>query len=106
MGQRKDVELETFRCSLPRIRSKFAPEKLYLFGSRASGEELVSSDLDVVMVSEHFGGMKFIDRISAVLELIEPPVGIDLLCYTPEEFERKKEEIGIVRESLKCNMEL
>ena len=106
MGEGKDDALETFRYSLPGIKKKFMPQVLYLFGSRARGDNLISSDLDIVMVSEYFRDMKFLDRVPAVLELIEPPVGIDLLCYTPEEFEKKKEELGIVRESLKCKVEL
>jgi len=106
MGKSKNRALELFRQSLPRIKKRFKPERLYLFGSQTKGESLTNSDLDVVIVSEQFRPIKFIDRISAVLELIEPPVAIDLLCYTPEEFKRKKEEIGIVRESLKYKIDL
>ena len=106
MGERENAALKIFRCSLPEIKRKFMLEKVYLFGSCATGEALASSDLDVVMVSERFGDMKFIDRISTVLELIDPSVEIDLLCYTPEEFNRKKEEIGIVSESLKYRVDL
>ena len=106
MGERGNESLEIFKQSLPHIREKFKPERVYLFGSQAQGEALESSDLDVVIVSRCFKNMKFLDRMTEVLELIDPPVGIDILCYTPEEFARKKEEIGIVQESLKCMIEL
>ncbi len=106
MGEKKNRTIDLFKRSLPRIRKRFKPERLYLFGSHAKGEALVNSDLDVVIVSERFGHIKFIDRLSAVLELIEPAVAIDLLCYTPEEFKRKSQEIGIVRESLKHKIDL
>ena len=87
MGERKDEALETFKISLQRIKDKFTPERVYLFGSRARGEELVQSDLDIIIVSKKFCGIRFMDRITEVLKLIDPPVGIDLLCYTPQEFE-------------------
>ena len=32
-----------------------------------------------------------------VLETLDLPFGVDLLCYTPEEYERKRGELGIVR---------
>jgi len=35
-----------------------------------------------------------------------PPVDVDLLCYTPEEFEEREREISIVREALKHGVEL
>jgi hypothetical protein len=34
-------------------------------------------------------------------EVLDLPASFDILCYTPEEFERKKREIGIVREAVK-----
>jgi predicted nucleotidyltransferase len=106
MGERENESLKIFKQSLPRIKDKFKPEKVYLFGSQARGEALECSDLDVVIISEGFRNIKFLNRITEVLEIIDPPVGIDLLCYTPEEFARKREEIGIVQESLKCMIEL
>ena len=106
MGEKGNESLEIFKQSLPHIKEKFRPERVYLFGSQARGEALDSSDLDVIIVSEYFKDIKFLNRMAAVLELIDPPVGIDLLCYTPEEFTRKREEIGLVQESLKCRIEL
>ncbi|MDI6736356.1 MAG: hypothetical protein QME42_09245 [bacterium] len=31
---------------------------------------------------------------------------VDALCYTPEEFERKKQEIGVVREAVEKGIRL
>ena len=106
MGERENESLGIFKQSLPHIKERFRPERVYLFGSQARGEALEDSDLDVVIVSECFKDIKFLNRMAAVLELIDPPVGIDLLCYTPEEFARKREEIGLVQESLKCMIDL
>jgi len=34
------------------------------------------------------------------------PVDVDLLCYTPEDFEEKRKEISIVSESLRYGVNL
>jgi len=54
-------------------------------------------------VSKAFEGLHFTDRASLVLRILWraralPNADLDLLCYTPEEFEKKKEEKGIIRE--------
>ncbi len=36
-----------------------------------------------------------------IVEVSTPPGGLELLCYTPEEFEEKREEMGIVRVAIK-----
>jgi len=43
----------------------------------------------------------FLKRPVEVLEALDYPAGLELLCYTPEEFEEKREEFGIVRVALK-----
>jgi hypothetical protein len=68
-----------------------------LFGSWARGDALVDSDLDLVIVSQKFRGLDFLERATRVLEATDLVLGADLLCYTPEEFERKREEEGIVK---------
>jgi hypothetical protein len=54
----------------------------------------------MVLVSEKFIGRKFIYRMGDFLKTFDFPKHIDALCYTPEEFEKKKKEIGIVREAI------
>jgi len=34
-------------------------------------------------------------------EVIDLPASFDILCYTPEEFERKKNKLSVVREALR-----
>jgi len=67
------------------------------FGSRARGEALAESDLDLVVVSERFQGMPFLERTSRLLADLDVPFPVDLLCYTPNEFRQKRRELGIVR---------
>jgi len=50
--------------------------------------------------------MHFIKRMEMLYELWESNKAIDILPYTPEEFETKREEIGIVREAVKTGYEI
>jgi hypothetical protein len=88
------------------LRKRYKPEKIILFGSRARGENLEESDVDLIIVSETFRGRNWIERIGEVAELWKGSVGIEPLCYTPEEFEKKRRQIGIVREAVKKGKEL
>lgn len=101
MAQKPDPKLERFkREQLPRLRARLAPLRVIAFGSRARGDAISTSDLDLVLVSPHFGPISFLKRPAHVLELLDYPGGLELLCYTPEEFEEKREEFGIVRVAL------
>jgi len=81
---------------LPRLRRYYKPELVLAFGSRVRGEGLAESDLDLLVVSERFRGLPFVERASRVLVDLDLPFATDLLCYTPEEFARKRREHGIV----------
>jgi len=86
---------------LRRIK-KVCPHKIQsmlLFGSRARGDELFTSDVDVIVISPDFATTKFRDRPDWFLDQWMLPVDLEILCYTPEEFARKKKEIGLVQEA-------
>ncbi len=93
-----DSRLERF-CSdfLPKLIAVFQPTLVLAFGSRARGEALSHSDLDLLIVSERFRDVRWLDRAVLVMEALDLTMGVDLLCYTPEDYERKREELGIVR---------
>jgi hypothetical protein len=91
---------------LHKIRINFAPELVILFGSRARGEELKNSDFGLIIVSEKFRGKHFLERMSAIYEFWERDEDLNPLTYTPEEFEEKSKEIGIVSQALKEGIKL
>lgn len=102
----RDVEkvVEVLKKSIPDAR-------IILFGSRARGGAMKTSDIDLIIVSKIFESMHFTDRASFVLKILWknralPMVDMDILCYTPDEFEKKKNEIGIVKEALSYGIEL
>jgi len=107
MAQGQDPKVAAFvRAQLPRLRERFAPLRAIVFGSRARGDALSTSDLDLILVSPRFASVPFLDRPVLVLEALDYAGGLELLCYTPEEFERKREELGIVRVAVAEGMEL
>jgi predicted nucleotidyltransferase len=81
--------------------SKYTLDKMYLFGSRARGEELLSSDADVIVVSKDFKRIPFKKRPDFFLDNWDLPVDLEIIGYTPEELIRKKKEWGIVRQAMK-----
>jgi predicted nucleotidyltransferase len=74
------------------------PDKIILFGSYCAGEIDEWSDLDLVIVKET--DAPFLDRARRVLALLRPRVGVDVLVYTPEEFERLSRERAFLREEI------
>lgn len=61
-------------------------EKIILFGSAARGDADEYSDLDLIVIKHT--DMPFVRRLVEVPPL---PVHADVFVYTPEEFERMKE---------------
>lgn len=91
--------VEKFKNIIDKIKKEIEPEKIILFGSRARKDNLKYSDYDIIIVSKKFKGMDFHERIISIYEIIDEAIPIDVLCYTPEEFEKKRKEIGIVRKA-------
>jgi len=84
-----------------KLRQNFDVQKAVLFGSRARGDWLHSSDYDFLVVSKDFGGMHFLERSVSVVQKTGALFAADILCYTPEEFELKRKQIGIVSQAIK-----
>ena len=107
MGRITDPRVRQFVARyLPRLRRCYQPDLVLVFGSRVRGEALVESDLDLLVVSKRFRGVSFLERASGLLAELEPSFPVDVLCYTPEEFARKRRELGIVSLALEEGMAL
>lgn len=99
-------EIEGISRFLKKVKKRFNPEKIILFGSRARGDWLQESDFDLIIVSEKFKNYDFHRRIAEVLKLQDEAVGIDVICLTPAEFKEKSRQICIVREAVKEGVEI
>jgi len=75
-------------------------KQVILFGSRATSSALKDSDLDIIVISEKFKGMFWLERIFEVLYALQSPIPcpipLDVLCYTPEEAHARGQEISWV----------
>jgi len=97
MASEPDKQIEAFRAKyLTKLVDAYKPTRILLFGSRVRGTHIKQSDLDLLIVSRLFEGIPFIARAQRVLWTLQTPFPVEVLCYTPEEYERKRREIGIV----------
>ena len=103
MGKKTDKKVESFA---KRIKNKFNIDKIIFFGSRAKGTHKKDSDYDFILVSKDFSGMQFTDRISKIYPHWKYYDSIEPLCYTPEEFNKLKKQITIVREAIRDGIEI
>ncbi len=96
-----DTWLERFKREvLPKLIAEFKPEKILLFGSRIKGTADENSDIDVIVVSNAFANIPFIERMSLILKMIRFPKHIDFICYSPEEFAILKNESSVLMDAL------
>ena len=91
---------------IKKLKNKFKPDKIILFGSRAKGEEWNRSDYDFIIVSSKFEGMHWLNRISKIVSLWDNLSDIDVLVYTPKEFKEKKKDSSVVREAVRHGVSL
>jgi predicted nucleotidyltransferase len=91
------LEAELARV-LPLLVDEYGAEKIILFGSLATGEVGEWSDLDLVVIKKT--EKKFMDRLDDVARLTRPQLAMDVVVYTPAEFERMCEGRRFFREEI------
>ncbi|MCX8191402.1 MAG: nucleotidyltransferase domain-containing protein [Nitrososphaerales archaeon] len=77
--------------------------KVYLFGSYARGDHLLDSDVDIVVVSQKFSSMNYVDRVALVREKLPAEIGFDIIPLTPEELIKRR---GFISEIAKDWIEI
>ncbi|MFH1077428.1 MAG: nucleotidyltransferase domain-containing protein [Pseudomonadota bacterium] len=90
-----DQELSRYVCLLTEHGD---PEKVILFGTLAKGQVHEWSDIDLVVVEQTH--LPFFQRLRKVRKLLQPKVGMDIMVYTPEEFNRLCAERPFFREEI------
>jgi predicted nucleotidyltransferase len=76
----------------------FNPERIILFGSRARRDWDEESDFDLIVV--YHTAKPFLDRLRELYLSWNIPKGVDILAYTPQEFERMVGENSFVRDAV------
>ena len=97
---------EIARRFIRKLMNRYTLHKVILFGSRARGDNLKTSDFDFIIVSPDFEEIHFLKRMSSIYEYWDEHYDVEPLCYTPEEFEEKRKEIGIVSEAIREGIEV
>lgn len=73
--------------------------RISVFGSYATGKSYdLFTDLDLLIIMET--DKPFLERMKEIYSLLSLPVDADILCYTPEEFEKMKKR-GFLKRVLK-----
>ncbi len=84
-----------------RLARHIRVDRMILFGSRARGDWLLTSDADLMIVSPDFQGRRFADRSAEVLGHWRGRVDLEVFCYTPAEVATRARDIGLVAQALK-----
>ncbi len=98
--------LTKLRCLIGALQEVYHLQKVIFFSSRARGDHPKYSDVDLILVSDDFEGVFFPDRATRIYDYWEGGLPLEVLCYTPAEFERKKQMIGLVREAVREGVSL
>lgn len=93
--------IRSLRALKRRLARQIQIDRMILFGSRARGDWLLTSDADLMIVSPDFGGLRFPNRSAEVLRHWRGRVDLEVFCYTPAEVAARRQEIGIIAQALK-----
>ena len=98
LNNRKKLLNQELKRYIRLLTKHGSPEKLILFGTLARGELHEWSDIDLVVVEET--DLPFYQRLRKIRELIQPQVGLDIVVYTPEEFDQLQANSTFFREEI------
>ncbi|OFW58581.1 MAG: hypothetical protein A2W01_02485 [Candidatus Solincola sediminis] len=74
-------------------------QQIILIGSMATDTPTALSDIDLIVIMETED--RFLDRLKVAYEKIKPAVAMDILIYTPEEFEEMSHTRPFLMHALK-----
>jgi len=97
-GQERRKELLAELDRIVEILKNENIERVILFGSLARGTTRSGSDIDLIVVRNT--DKRFLDRVDDIIRLVEPVMGLDVLVYTPKEFELMKHSSSFVRNAI------
>ena len=91
---------------LKKFKKQNKIERMYFFGSMAYGKPSKYSDIDLIVVSKKFTGKGLLNRAPNLYIKWNLNYPVDFLCYTPEEFNKLKKQVTIIREAVKNGIEI
>lgn len=90
MKEKRNHYRRLLHMSVKKIVDVLAPkvERISVFGSYPRGRSDLFTDLDILVIMNT--EKPFLERTREIYSLLCLPVDADILCYTPEEFEKLK----------------
>ena len=76
MGKKQFRELKWLKEA---IKNKYPDAKILLFGSRARGDNLKSSDYDLLVLSNAFQNTPYRKRLTDIYELVNRPMDVEII---------------------------
>ena len=120
-GDNRGVELGTalnrreLQRYLDRVDDRWPIERALLGGARVADEQGAPEQRErgpefvVVLVSSAYEGMPWLERVyhaGSLWDGLEMGAPADVHCYTPDEFERKRVTLRIVRETADTGLDM
>jgi hypothetical protein len=103
------------RRYLNRVGERWPIETALLGGARAADERGAPPQRErgpeyiVILVSDAYDGMPWLERVyhaGALWDALEMGAPADVHCYTPVEFERKRDVLPVLRAALEHGVDL
>lgn len=103
------------RRYLDRVGDRWPIETAHLGGARVADERGALPQRErgpeyvLILVSSAYQGMPWLERVyqaGALWDAMEMGAGADVHCYTPKEFERKRDSLRSVRTAVEQGMDL
>jgi len=87
--------LDAIKIFLENLVREVGEAEVYLFGSYARGDWIENSDIDLIVISSRFRGMRMHERMSVLRRIAPDTHAFEIFAYTPEEFEIMKHSVII-----------
>jgi len=92
------MHIKALKQHIVSIFKPFDPQRIIIFGSIARGDWDEMSDIDVIVV--YRTNKSFLDRLRELYLSWDIPKAVDILAYTPEEFEQMFQQNFFIQEAL------
>jgi uncharacterized protein len=108
-GRTRSLADGVLRRFADRLRRELPAQQVLLFGSQARGTAGSDSDYDLIVVSPAFEGVEPWARGRGLRRLFREEGGsggMDIICLTPDEFERARQRVSLIAAVLPESIDL
>ncbi|NVM22973.1 MAG: nucleotidyltransferase domain-containing protein [Desulfobacterales bacterium] len=93
------MDIKSLKTRIISIFKAFNPDKIILFGSIAGENWDEASDIDLIIVYET--DKRFMERLKELYLSWDIPKAVDILAYTPAEFEKMIDESFFMQDAMR-----